>query len=93
MKKINIKKGLCDAALYNNLYELLSKFPKENLIYKNTGQGFSGLTICVIRFITIFSSSAIDQEQRKTYELIIFYVLNVLTSVFSIVLIIVNKAI
>jgi len=70
---------------------LLSRFPKENLIYKNTGQGFSGLIICLIRFITIFSSSGInnDQNKRKTYEMIIFNSLNVLTSIASIILLIV----
>lgn len=90
---LKIKLGLFDASLYNNLYELLSRFPKENLVYKNTGQGFSGLTICLIRFITIFSSTGIniDSNKRKTYELITFYVLNILTSIFSIVLLIVNK--
>ena len=85
--------GICDAILFNNLYDILSNFPKEYLIYKNTGQGLSGISINIIRFFTIFvfSNLNIEEKTRRFYELVIFYSISAVFSILAIILVFVKN--
>lgn len=89
------KLGICQASLYTNVYELLSNFPREYLIYKNIGLGFSGIVINILRYITIFffAEFDIDEHKKRAYELLLFYSICILFSLISTLIVVVCEII
>ena len=64
--------GIADAGIFMNLYLILCFLPKEFLVYKNVGIGFSGINMNLLRYFTMFICSLTNNEE-KYFEIFIFY--------------------
>lgn len=78
--------GLANAVSLSSLYGIVSYLPLQCIIAMSTGQGFAGILMNVVRYITLFaffSGDLTDEQikQNQFYESLIFFSFSALVCV------------
>ena len=82
--------GIADAGIFMNIYLVICFLPKEFLVYKNAGIGFSGINMNILRYFTILISSSLDgnKNQDKFFEIFIFYGISIIFGIIVLIFLI-----
>ena len=65
--------GFANAVLLSGLYGIASFLPFKYVIAMNTGQGFSGVIMNLVRYIVIFSLKNADDDSSILIGAVIFF--------------------